>query len=226
MFNVGTDWNPKQALLKNMVTKPDEFNGAIQLCLAMHSMVHESAMTQAGEKTYEDEIWDSLDRRTFETMPTEKDVTIAWNIWHITRIEDLTVNFLISGGEQVFNEDWRSRMNSDFYDTGNAMTDEQILALSRSFNIAELRNYRNEVGRRTRSVLEQLTQPDMKRKVNPKDLQRIHSAGGVTDQAESVWLLDFWGRKNVSGLLLMPVTRHQIVHLNDCVKLKQKCRKL
>ncbi len=226
MFQVGTDWNPKQAMLKDLFTRQDDFEQAVALCLSMHAMVHESSMTGFPETTYEDEIWDSLDRKAFETMPTVKDVTIAWNLWHITRIEDLTVNFLIAGGDQVFNEDWRARMGTKFKDTGNAMTDGQILELSRSLNREELRNYRNEVGRRTRTVFGQLCRQDRKRKVNPKDLQRIFDAGGVTAQSESVWLLDFWGGKTVSGLLLMPVTRHQIVHLNDSVKLKKKCGKL
>jgi hypothetical protein len=45
---------------------------------------------------------------------------------------------------------------------------------------------------------------------------------GVTEHKDSVWLLDFWGKKTVAGILLMPITRHQIVHLNDCIKLKER----
>ena len=41
----------------------------------------------------------------------------------------------------------------------------------------------------------------------------------------SIWLLDFWKNKTIAGLLTMPITRHQIVHINDCFKLKERYQK-
>jgi hypothetical protein len=35
-------------------------------------------------------------------------------------------------------------------------------------------------------------------------------------------LLDYWGRRTIAGLLLMPATRHNIVHLNEAARIKQK----
>lgn len=35
----------------------------------------------------------------------------------------------------------------------------------------------------------------------------------------------FLGKKNVAGIILMPGTRHQIGHLNDCINLKEKIDK-
>jgi hypothetical protein len=95
MISVVTDWNPKQALLKDLIQKPDRFDEAIKLCLDMHSLVHTSEMSKTGIKTYEDGLWDGLSEETFRAKPTAKDASIAWNIWHLTRIEDITVNILI-----------------------------------------------------------------------------------------------------------------------------------
>jgi hypothetical protein len=36
------------------------------------------------------------------------------------------------------------------------------------------------------------------------------------------WLLDFWGKKNILGLIMIPITRHQTLHLNDCFNIKEK----
>ena len=55
-----------------------------------------------------------------------------------------------------------------------------------------------------------------------EQLEKIKQNGGVIDNPKSIWLLDFWGRKNILGLINMPITRHQIVHLNDCFKIKQR----
>jgi hypothetical protein len=53
-------------------------------------------------------------------------------------------------------------------------------------------------------------------------LQRVLVEGGILNVDGSIWLLDFWGRKNVAGILTMPLTRHQVVHLNDSLKIKAK----
>jgi hypothetical protein len=42
------------------------------------------------------------------------------------------------------------------------------------------------------------------------------------DGIKSIWLLDFWEKKNMLGLIMMPITRHQTVHLNDCYNIKEK----
>ena len=64
----------------------------------------------------------------------------------------------------------------------------------------------------------------MKRKVSVQALETIKKVGGVTNHENSVWLLDFWGKKDVAGLLLMPPTRHVMLHLNDCYRWKRHIR--
>lgn len=225
MFQVGTDWNPKQAQLKELIAKPEKYEEAMELCLELHSIVHSSEITPGLQKTFMDEVWEGLTDDAFITMPTAKDVTVAWNIWHITRIEDITTNILIQEKEQVLEEEWLKRLGVRVKDTGNAMTDDEILSLSRNLNKEELQNYRNAVGIRTKQIIKNLTPADLKRKVRKESIARILEEGGVTEQEGSIWLLDFWGRKTVAGILLMPITRHQSGHLNDCLKLKKKLQK-
>lgn len=225
MFQPGTDWNPKQAQLKELLAKPESFEEAKNLCLEMHSMLHSSVITQGSSSTLMDEVWEGLTDKAFVTMPTIKDVTVAWNIWHITRIEDLTANILIGEREQVLDETWLKHLGVQVKDTGNAMTDDEILELSKNIKMDELKNYRDAVGNRTKELINNLTLPDLKRKVRKESIDRILEEGGVTEQGDSIWLLDFWGRKNIAGILLMPITRHQVGHLNDCLKLKMKLQK-
>ena len=157
-------------------------------------------------------------------MPSEKDETIAWVLWHISRIEDLTMGILAAGSEQLFCDEWKDRLCSPIRDTGNALTDDEIMKLSKTLDIQELLRYRDEVGKRTRQIAEGLNAEDMRRKVSPKDLETIRLEGGVTSQEESLCLLDFWGKKDVAGILLMPPTRHVILHLNDCSRWKGQIR--
>ncbi len=143
----------------------------------------------------------------------------------MTRIEDITSNILIADDSQVLNNEWSRKLNSEILDTGNAMTVKEIEDFSNRVDMRELRSYRIGVGRRTQIIIEQLKSDDLKRRMTSKQLKRIVSEGGVLDVEGSRWLIDFWGRKTVSGILLMPITRHQIVHLNDSLKIKEKYAK-
>lgn len=226
MFQVTKDWNPKQTLLKDIIFKKDRFFDTKKLLQDMHSLVHASPVYGTQSVTYMDEIWDGLNDIAFRTMPTIKDVTVAWNIWHITRIEDLTVSILIQDANQVLDNRWLSKLGTRVTDTANAMTDDEIIRFSSEINRNALYEYRYAVGMQTKTVIESLSFNDLKRKFSPNQLTRIYEEGGVIDHKDSIWLLDFWGRKNVAGIFQMPVTRHQIVHLNDCAKLKHKYLKM
>lgn len=223
MFQVGSQWNPLQAQLRELIAKKESFKEAMQLALTLHGILHCSTVSGTPEKTVMDSVWENLSEDAFYTMPTIKDVTVAWNIWHVTRIEDLTANILIANGTQILNDAWRKKLNTSVTDTGNAMTDEEIIALSRELDREALKAYRNAVGLRTREILQALKPEDLGRKFSKKQVNRIFQEGGVTTHPDSRWLLDFWGKKNVTGILLMPITRHQMGHLNDCFKLKNAC---
>ncbi len=225
MFSVTEKWNPKQAQLKEIILKPDKFEQAIKLCLEMHCLIHTSEMSGSALATYEDLIWDGLTPEVFRTQLKNSGSTIAWNLWHLTRIEDLTANLLIAEEDQCINNNWLEKINVSICDTGNAMTAQEIASFSSQISMFELRKYRIEVGRKTQSILNSLKPDQMKRKIRPVAVARVRQEGGVTDAEESRWLLDFWGKKTVAGILLMPITRHQIVHINDSLKIKKSLEK-
>lgn len=225
-MEVAAVWNPKQAQLKQLLLKKDRFSEAMALCLEMHASVHSGQVSGTLESTYEDELWSNLTDTAFRWNPKGRGTTIAWNLWHLSRIEDITANILIADGLQVFERDnWLDRLGVQIRDTGNAMDQDEIKDFSRKLDMQEMKNYRQAVGKRTREILKALSVEDLKRKMGHGQLQRIMDEGGLLEADGSKWLLDFWGRKNVGGILLMPITRHQIVHINDSMKLKEKYMK-
>jgi hypothetical protein len=225
MFSMSKDWNPRQAALKEALSNPDHFDKAIGLCRELHGIVHSAQVTLSKRPTLFDELLDGLTQETFSTMLTAKDATIAWNIWHITRIEDITANILIADGKQVLNNTWLKKLGVTVRDTGNAMNRDEIMNLSNSLNMKTLRQYRDAVGLRTQAIVKNLSPQNLKRKVKPESVNRILAEGGVIEHKDSIWLLEFWGKKNIAGILLMPITRHQIIHVNDSMNLKKKALK-
>lgn len=141
---------------------------------------------------------------------------IIWNLWHIVRIEDLTVNILICEKESILNEKLKNELNISITDTGNSLTKEEIKKLAKEININKLKYYNDKISERTINLIKRLKAEDMKRKINKISLDKVINEGGVSK--DNLWLIDYWGKKDIAGLLLMPLSRHIIVHLNQCYK--------
>jgi hypothetical protein len=207
--------------LRKLIKSSKAFESAIELALEIHSITHTSEVSSSDLSTFCDELLDGLADEDYCVMPSEEGETIAWHLWHIARIEDLVANLLIAKQSQVFNDAWVAKLNVTVKDTGNAMTDRQIIDFSEQINKKELIKYRNAVGCQTRKILISLTPSDLKRKPENEYLARIVSEGGLIENKDSIWLKDFWGKHTVAGLILLPLTRHHMMHLPDSIAIKQ-----
>jgi hypothetical protein len=216
-------WNQQQQALRQALSGKGEAP-ALDLFLAQHAMVHAAEMSGAGLHSFEDEVWAGLPDEAARRVPAGMEHSIAWCLWHLTRIEDMTLNVLVAGETQLFDADgWSARLGGGRRDTGNALTAAEILALSRDLDLSALRAYRIAVGRRTREIVRALPSRDFKRKTDPARLRALQ-AGGSLDPA-SAWLADYWGGLTVAGLLLMPPTRHPFVHHNEGADIRKRALK-
>lgn len=212
-------WNEKFKILQNTWPKPTDFQNCVEICLDLHAMVHSAKMSQADLWSFEDELWNGMTEEIFRRTHKD-DQSIAWKIWHCSRIEDITMNMLIAGEPQILNTgNWSEKLGVAARDTGNAMNEEEIASLSKSIDLQALRDYRVEVGRKTRSLIKGLTPEDLKQKIENPRLRRVLAEGAVIEEAKG--LLDYWGKKTKAGLLLMPATRHNFVHLNESTRIKK-----
>ncbi len=211
----------QQTELRHKLLSADEYQKACRLFFRQHAMLHSEKMSGAGLFSLEDEVFEDLSDDHARRIPRGSEHSIAWNIWHIARIEDVTMNMLIAGMQQVMDRDgWQGRMKVEVYDTGNMTNVEEIRELSNSIDITALREYRAAVGRRTREIVKDIQPQDLKTKVESKRIEQIRASGAVVEAASD--LLDYWSKRNIAGLLLMPATRHNLVHLNESLRLKEK----
>lgn len=221
MLDVIMDYNARIDTLRKWIKSPKTFESAMELALDIHAITHTGMVSCSDIPTWCDNLLDGLTDADFSVMPDKKDETIAWHLWHIARIEDLVGNLLIAEQSQIFNDEWLEKLHVNSKDTGNAMSDKQIIDFSRQINKQELINYRNRVGRQTRETLKSLTPNDLKRKPATESLARLVSEGGLLEVKNSIWLLNFWSRHTVAGLILLPLTRHHMMHLPDSFAIKQ-----
>jgi hypothetical protein len=214
-------WNQQQQALRRALSPSTEHAKAIELFLDQHAMVHASAMSQSGLYSFDDELWNGVSDDAARCIPPKGEHSIAWMLWHTARIEDMTLNVLVAGRRQVFDDgDWGKRLNVPIRNTGNDMDAQAIAHLSAEIDVTALKDYRMAVGRRTREIVMLLTPEEIRQKMAPDRLQQLRADGSVLESA--IWLLDYWSGLTRAGLLLMPPTRHNFVHLNEAQKVKHK----
>lgn len=149
--------------------------------------------------------------------------TIAYSVWHIFRIEDIVAHTVINDEEQVFFAgNYQERIHSPIITTGNELMKQQIAAFSEQLNLEELYSYIFEVRKSTEKMLEQLSYEELKRKIPEERKRNLQSLHVVSDNEKAGWLIDYWCKKDIRGLIQMPFSRHWIMHTEACLRIKNK----
>lgn len=228
----------KEELFEPITKKYDELKLALQgtdidkireLTLEVHAMVHPAEISGRTEKTIADYVLDYMLRgNQNELVPREdydvdlhyagtRTVPLCWQFWHTYRIEDLVSNILMANQNQIFNEEWQRKIGSPITDTGNALELDEAIAFGKEINVEALHEYMLAVGKNTRNILGNLTLVQINSLVPEEWVMRILEEGGVTTDFRSVWLLVFWGRLTMGGMILTPMTDHHMMHLPPCL---------
>ncbi|GIO85136.1 hypothetical protein J25TS5_20680 [Paenibacillus faecis] len=217
-------WNENHKQLTGILSKAAEHEKAVGLFLDQHALLHSSNISQSESETLEDVLLQNLPEDQFRRYPVVTPDTknsIAWHLWHIARIEDMTMNVLIGNREQIFHVGhWVDKLGTRFIHTGNEMTEEEVAELSAKIDIPALLAYRRAVGLATREVIGAVEPGEFSRKVESNRIHALRNQGAVKDEA--AWLLEYWGKKTWAGLVLMPATRHNFVHLNKAIRIKRR----
>jgi hypothetical protein len=211
----------RQTELRSLLADAPRHAHAMQMLLRQHAALHSARLAPGEPWSLEDEILDDMPEQQLRHAPPTGAHSVAWLIWHIARCEDITMNLLVAGAPQVLDQDdWLRRIQSPVRDTGNAMDASALTQFNRAVDTQALRGYRLAVGRRTRELIQRLQPVDLTRKVTAASIQQVMDAGDVTEAARGI--ADYWSKRTVAGLLLMPATRHNLIHLSEALLLKRK----
>ena len=213
-------WNSGQQKLRRALTAKD-YEIAVEQFLIQHAMVHSKKMSRMDVWSFEDELWDGLTEEQFRAIQPKGEHSIAWILFHTARIEDITMNMLVAGIAQVYKRDkWAKKLKSTIHHAANKMEDVSVRRLSFRLDMAALREYRLSVGKRTREIVRKIQPDEFNQKVEPIRLEKLLKEGAMIDEAMEI--INYWSKRTIAGLLLMPPTRHNFLHLNEAMKVKQK----
>ncbi len=212
------EWSEQNKSIQLLIKKEVTFKEGIEALLNLREKLMEEISSWRAELRVED----------FSAMPFMNangyhNKTIAYSLWHVFRIEDIVAHSLINGDEQIiFSKNYQQRISSPIITTGNELVKEQIAEFSRQLDIDELYRYITEVKNSTDDILKKLAYSDLKRKMTQRDKDKLQTLHVVSTDEAAIWLIDYWCGKDVKGLIQMPFSRHWIMHVEACVRIKEK----
>jgi len=137
MISVSKYWNPKQKQLNELLQSDSTFDKALLVCIELHAQLHDLVKNNNSPTIYQ-ELLSLITNDNCKYRPVNNFSSIAWNIWHITRIEDAVSNILINNSKQILNEEILKKINVNITDTGNAFTASDVDVFSEKINFKEL----------------------------------------------------------------------------------------
>jgi len=167
-----------------------------------------------------DFIFDNCELEDFSKIPLRTDKTIAYYLYHLLRIEDMTSNTLIKGTTQIFFADgFDKKLNSPIITTGNELHRDELVEFSKTLNIDELKKYAHTVIKNTNKIISEMDFAKSKTKISEEKKASLINLRTVSTAETAGWLVGYWCNKTYTGLFLMPHSRHHMLHLNGCLRI-------
>jgi hypothetical protein len=212
--------NRNQSALRGILTGGEPHAARVDAFLLQHAGLHAAEVGDGLVWSLADAVLDGLPDELVRRLPRPGAHSVAWLVWHMARCEDITMNQLVAGTEEVLHTGgWLAKTRSPVRDTANTMDDEAVAAFSQAVDWPAVRAYRAAVGRQTRAVVGGLAPGALEEKVDPSRLPQLFESGAVLP--ESAGLVKYWSQRTTAGLLLMPATRHNLTHLNEALGIRK-----
>lgn len=121
-----------------------------------------------------------------------------------------------------FTGNYQKRIHSPIITTGNELVEGGIVDFSKQLNLKELYSYIFEVKKSTETIIIYLSYDELKMKIPEERKERLKLLNVVSDDENAIWLIDYWGNKDIRGLIQMPFSRHWIMHIEAILRIKNK----
>lgn len=167
-------WNKDQKDLRGLLAAGPDLKTARELFLKQHQVLHSKTMSGVDSWSYADEIFSDIPEEHWRVIPDGGEHSLVWILWHISRIEDITMRVLVEDAEQEYLAGgWMKKLASPIHHTGNDAALADVIALSRAVDPGKLLAYRVVVGRNTRALVKSLDWAKLRKKVLPERLNRF-----------------------------------------------------
>lgn len=213
------EWSELNKTMQAQLKKKDTFEDGIASLFELRNSLWDTILSYKKELKRED-----FDAIPFINADGYHSKTIAYSLWHIFRIEDICAHTLVKGDEQIFfKKGYQEKIKSPVITTGNELVKQEIADFSKQLDMKELYSYILDVKKSTEKILKEMTFEDTKIKISGDRRKALEDLHVVSEDESAIWLIDYWCKKDIRGLIQMPFSRHWIMHIEACERIKSKC---
>ena len=120
------------------------------------------------------DVWKIVPEGVMRTRPHTRLNSIAWNLWHIARVEDAGLNRFVADRPQVFDDgQWMQPLNVPWRHHGSGMTMPEVDELNSRIDLVALYDYSAAVQARTREIVAQIDPAGLDATMQPEQLRSI-----------------------------------------------------
>ena len=215
------EWANDNKTMQKQLNSKQTFSDGIKTLLDLREKIFRELLRLKRELRAED-----FYKMPFPTANGYHSKTIAYSLWHIFRIEDIVAHSLIRNDNEIFLKyDYQNRIKASIITTGNELRGQQIEEFSQKLDLEQLYEYAQQVKQSTDDLLSHLTFANMKKKFDCRDKIRLHASNEVSSDENAAWLIDYWCKKDIRGLVKMSFSRHWIMHAEACLRIEERINK-
>jgi hypothetical protein len=161
------------------------------------------------------DLWTAVPDDLMRQRPHTRVNSIVWNLWHLTRVEDVALNRFIADLPQVLEEGgWTQRMKVPFRHHGGGMTLDEVDELDRNIDVQALHGYSDAVQARTREIVNRLSMDDLDGVLEEGRLRKILFDEGVARNRDAAMLENYLGWSKGKSLMNLGLT-HPYQHVGE-----------
>lgn len=160
-------------------------------------------------------FWEMVSHEQMRQRPHPRTNSIAWNIWHITRVEDAGLNRFVTDGMQVLSEGgWMEKMNLPWRHHGTEMSLTEVDELNQRIDLSALQGYSQAVQARTRQVLPTLELDTLNSLMVEDRVRQIIVEDGLAHSNPEGFIQNYTGWSRMKCLMTFGLT-HTWQHLGE-----------
>lgn len=141
-------------------------------------------------------FWTHVSDEQMRQRPHPRVNSIAWNLWHIARVEDAGLNRFVADHSQILDDgNWMERMNLPWRHHGSGMSMAEVDELNQRIDLSALHDYSQAVQARTRAIINTLEE-DLDAVMGEARLRQIMVGEGLAHSQAEGFIKNYlgWGK--------------------------------
>ena len=162
-----------------------------------------------------EEYWKTVPEDLMRKRPHPGVNSIAWILWHMTRVEDAGLNLFVTEGSQVLDQgEWMKKLHLPWRDNGGGMNFTEVEDLSQRIDLQVLHAYSLAVKAQTQKIVTEIGKVDLDGLISQERARTIMIDAGLAHSNPEELVNWYTGWSKGKCLMLFGLT-HPFQHVGE-----------